>query len=76
MALNNPALAGSTTYPAGIAAPGLRFPAAMDLPPAAPVLSANKVMRELHVGGLPAGVSGQQLQVCVVPLSFLVAEDG
>lgn len=38
-------------------------PGAMQMPGAAAALAANKVMRELHVGGLPAGVSGQQLQV-------------
>ena len=38
-------------------------PGALGVAMSAPALAANKVMRELHVGGLPQGVSGQQLQV-------------
>lgn len=47
---------------AGAAAAGALAAAAAAAPSAA-ALAANKVMRELHVGGLPHGVSGVQLQV-------------
>ena len=60
------ALAGSTAFPGGNTLQGIGLPgnpAGLGVALSAPALAANKVMRELHVGGLPQGVSGQQLQV-------------
>lgn len=71
MAHVSAALAGASAYPgagglAGLAGglPGMS--GALGVPNAAAsaaAMAANKVMRELHVGGLPHGVSGVQLQV-------------
>lgn len=65
MAHVSAALAGGSNYPGGVPGlAGLGVAGALAVPPAsAAVLAANKVMRELHVGGLPHGVSGVQLQV-------------
>lgn len=67
MAHVSAALAGTSAYPGGVAGlagmgglPGLGVPNAAA---SAAAMAANKVMRELHVGGLPHGVSGVQLQV-------------
>lgn len=76
MAHVSAALSGASAFPGGVAGlpgmsampgiPGLGVPAAVT---AGAATAANKVMRELHVGGLPHGVSGVQLQasdaVCV-----------
>lgn len=65
MAHVSAALAGGSNYPGGIPGlAGLGVAGALAVTPAsAAALAASKVMRELHVGGLPHGVSGVQLQV-------------
>lgn len=65
MAHVSAALSGGSNYPGGVPGlAGLGVAGALAVPPAsAAALAANKVMRELHVGGLPHGVSGVQLQV-------------
>lgn len=66
-------VSAALAYPGGVAGlPGmagagatgaLAAAAAAAAAPSSAALAANKVMRELHVGGLPHGVSGVQLQV-------------
>lgn len=74
MAHVSAALSGTSAFPGGVAGlPGMSavpgMPGALGVPGAvvsAAAMAANKVMRELHVGGLPHGVSGVQLQASVV----------
>ena len=73
------ALAGSSAYAGGVPIAGMGLLAsqgALAMPGTPQPTPVNKVMRELHVGGLPPGVSGQQLQVnfvgtpqCLEPFS-------
>lgn len=47
-------------------------PPKLEIPGTTPATPANKLWREMHIGGLPHGVTSQQLQVLFHLFSFVV----
>ncbi|CAM9520410.1 unnamed protein product [Sphacelaria rigidula] len=59
-----PPVAGRVGLPGALGIPGLGLvaPAKNEIPGTTPATPANKLFREMHIGGLPHGVTSQQLQ--------------